>query len=99
MYVGSISYLCAFCGVSVVPEIQAHRRLHRASHAPASIAGFLVISLSALALVLSGPIYFPGSHVPDKGVSGDPLRDAEALLSFIKMEDGLLRPDQVQDAT
>lgn len=30
------------------------------------------------------------------GVSGDPLRDAEALVSFIKMEDGLLNDDQVK---
>lgn len=30
------------------------------------------------------------------GGSGDPLRDAEALVSFIKMEDGLLSEDQVR---
>lgn len=30
-----------------------------------------------------------------EGVLGDPLRDAESLLSFMKMEDGLLTPNQV----
>ena len=31
-----------------------------------------------------------------EGILGDPLRDAETLLSFIKMEDGLLTPNQVR---
>lgn len=31
-----------------------------------------------------------------EGILGDPLRDAESLLSFIKMEDGLLTPNQVR---
>lgn len=34
-----------------------------------------------------------------EGILGDPLRDAESLLSFIKMEDGLLTPNQVRKSS
>ncbi|CAM9579746.1 unnamed protein product [Scytosiphon promiscuus] len=36
----------------------------------------------------------PKSKRFNDGVSGDPLRDAEALVSFIKMDDGLISGDQ-----
>lgn len=45
------------------------------------------------------PIVFAAWHDRstrfEGGKSGNPLRDAEALVSFIKMEDGLLNSDQV----
>lgn len=40
---------------------------------------------------------FDRSRMMSEGILGDPLRDAESLLSFIKMEDGLLTPNQVRD--
>lgn len=52
-----------------------------------------------LHLPIDDPVPLDRSTRFNYGGSGDPLRDAEALVSFIKMEDGLLSKDQVRQVT